>query len=41
MNGKDKNIIEELAGAWKEKIKESGVEYMKEIRTGWDKRTAY
>ncbi len=31
-------LLEELAGAWKEKIKISSVEYVKEIRNGWEKR---
>ena len=34
----DKNILAEAAGAWKGKVKESGVDYTKNIRAGWATR---
>lgn len=35
--GTDK-ILAEAAGAWKGKVKESGVEYVRGIRAGWARR---
>ena len=32
-------ILSELAGSWKGKVKESGVEYVTEIRKEWSRRS--
>ena len=31
-------ILSEIAGSWKGKIKESSIDYVKEIRLGWSTR---
>ncbi len=33
-----KNIIEECSGMWKEKISGSSSDYVRELRSEWDKR---
>ncbi len=33
-----KNLIESMVGCWKNKMKETGVEYTKKIREGWNRR---
>lgn len=33
------NLIKEIAGSWKDKIKGSSVDYVKDMRKGWAKRT--
>ena len=31
-------ILDSMAGAWKDKIKGSSIDYVKEVRKGWTKR---
>ena len=32
-------MIDSIAGIWKDKMKGSSVDYVREMRTGWEKRT--
>lgn len=34
----EKKSLKELAGSWKDEIKGDSIEYVREIRKGWDKR---